>query len=44
MAVPDRKGPAAPVDYVVMLRYLLFFLFFFGLLYLVGLFGEVAEK
>jgi hypothetical protein len=45
MAAPAKKA-AEPrlADYVVMLRYLLFYLFFFGVLYLVALFGEVAEK
>ena len=43
MATPAKK--AAPrAAYSVMLRYLLFYLFFFGTLYLVALFGEVAEK
>jgi hypothetical protein len=45
MAAPAKKATESrPADYVVMLRYLLFYLFFFGLLYLVALFGEVAEK
>ena len=44
MATPAKKAEERPPDYVVMLRYLLFFLFFSGLLYLVALFGEVAEK
>ena len=44
MAAPAKKVESRPADYVVMLRYLLFYLFFFGVLYLVGLFGEVAEK
>jgi hypothetical protein len=44
MAAPAKKAESRPADYVVMLRYLLFYLFFFGVLYLVGLFGEVAEK
>ena len=45
MAAPAKKvAEAQPADYTVMLRYLLFYLFFFGLLYLVALFGEVAEK
>jgi hypothetical protein len=45
MAAPPKKpAEVRPPQYVVMLRYLLFYLFFFGLLYLVALFGEVAEK
>ena len=45
MAAPAKKAATPQVpDYVVMLRYLLFYLFFFGVLYLVALFGEVAEK
>ncbi len=44
MAAPAKKAERPVSDYVVMLRYLLFYLFFFGVLYLVGLFGEVAEK
>ncbi|WP_306598458.1 hypothetical protein [Geothrix sp. 21YS21S-2] len=44
MATPAKKAEPQAKDYVVMLRYLLFYLFFFGLLYLVALFGEVAEK
>ncbi|BDU74846.1 hypothetical protein [Mesoterricola silvestris] len=44
MATPAKKAENPTKDYVVMLRYLLFYLFFFGLLYLVALFGEVAEK
>jgi len=43
MAAPVRKLDK-PAAYSVMLRYLLFYLFFFGVLYLVALFGEVAEK
>lgn len=37
------QEPRVP-SHVVMLRYLLFYAFFFGCLYLVALFGEVAEK
>lgn len=44
MAAPAKPTERPVSDYVVMLRYLLFYLFFFGVLYLVGLFGEVAEK
>ena len=44
MAAPAKKAERPVSDYAVMLRYLLFYLFFFGVLYLVGLFGEVAEK
>ena len=45
MAAPGKKVAEPKVaGYTVMLRYLLFYLFFFGLLYLVALFGEVAEK
>ena len=43
MATPAKKVDQ-PASYTVMLRYLLFYLFFFGTLYLVALFGEVAEK
>jgi hypothetical protein len=43
MATPAKKA-AKPAAYSVMMRYLLFYLFFFGVLYLVALFGEVAEK
>jgi hypothetical protein len=39
-----QKLPDKVASHVVMLRYLLFYLFFFGCLYLVALFGEVAEK
>jgi hypothetical protein len=39
-----RSSEPKPAGYLVMLRYLLFYLFFFGVLYLVALFGEVAEK
>jgi hypothetical protein len=44
MATPTRNLTEKTAGYTVMLRYLLFYLFFFGLLYLVALFGEVAEK
>lgn len=44
MAAPAKSNEPKPAGYTVMLRYLLFYLFFFGLLYLVALFGEVAEK
>ena len=44
MATPAKKAAPRPAAYSVMLRYLLFYLFFFGTLYLVALFGEVAEK
>ena len=44
MATPAKKAEAKLPAYTVMLRYLLFYLFFFGTLYLVALFGEVAEK
>jgi len=44
MAAPAKKVEAKVAGYTVMLRYLLFYLFFFGILYLVALFGEVAEK
>ena len=43
MAAKPAAEPK-PAGYTVMLRYLLFYVFFFGLLYLVALFGEVAEK
>ena len=43
MAAKPSAEPK-PASYAVMLRYLLFYVFFFGLLYLVALFGEVAEK
>jgi len=39
-----KPVPAKVASHVVMLRYLLFYVFFFGCLYLVALFGEVAEK
>ncbi len=44
MAAAKKTAEAKPAGYTVMLRYLLFYLFFFGLLYLVALFGEVADK
>ena len=44
MAAPAKNAEPKPAGYQVMLRYLLFYLFFFGTLYLVALFGEVAEK
>jgi len=44
MASPKPGAEPKPAGYTVMLRYLLFYVFFFGLLYLVALFGEVAEK
>jgi len=44
MAAPAKKTETKVSSYMVMLRYLAFYLFFFGVLYLVGLFGEVAES
>ncbi len=44
MAAPAKTAEPKISSYMIMLRYLLFFLFFFGVLYLVGLFGEVAES
>ena len=44
MAAAKPGTEPKPAAYTVMLRYLLFYVFFFGLLYLVALFGEVAEK
>ena len=45
MAAPSTPKKAEPKisSYMVMLRYVMFYLFFFGVLYLVALFGEVAE-
>ncbi|HJW09987.1 MAG TPA: hypothetical protein VJ483_10155 [Holophagaceae bacterium] len=44
MAAPAKNAEPKISSYMIMLRYLLFFLFFFAVLYLVGLFGEVAES
>jgi len=43
MATPAKKVEKL-ASYTVMFRYVLFYLFFFGVLYLVAMFGEVAEK
>lgn len=42
MATPAKKPTVT--EYTIMLRYLGFYLFFFSMLYLVALFGEVAES
>ncbi len=42
MGAPAKKPTIS--SYQVMLRNLLFYVFFFGVLYLVALFGEVAES
>jgi hypothetical protein len=44
MAAPAKNATPKVSSYMVMLRYLAFYVFFFGVLYLVGLFGEVAES
>jgi len=44
MAAPAKKAEPKISSYSVMLRYLMFYLFFFAVLYLVALFGEVAES
>ena len=44
MAAPAKKIEPKVSSYMIMLRYVVFYLFFFGVLYLVGLFGEVAES
>ncbi len=44
MAAPKKAAEPKLNSYTVMLRYVLFYLFFFGVLYLVGMFGEVAES
>jgi hypothetical protein len=44
MAAPKKAAEPKVSSYIVMLRYVLFYLFFFGVLYLVGMFGEVAES
>ncbi len=44
MAAPAKKAEPKISSYMVMLRYVVFYLFFFAVLYLVGLFGEVAES
>lgn len=44
MAAPAKKNEPKVSSYMVMLRYVVFYAFFFAVLYLVGLFGEVAES
>ena len=44
MATAAKKTEPKISSYMVMLRYVLFYVFFFAVLYLVGLFGEVAES
>ena len=44
MAAPAKKTEPKVSSYMVMLRYVVFYVFFFAVLYLVGLFGEVAES
>ena len=44
MATLKKAAEPKLSSYTVMLRYVLFYLFFFGVLYLVGMFGEVAES
>jgi hypothetical protein len=43
MAAPVKNTTPKVSSYMVMLRYLAFFVFFFAVLYLIGLFGDVAE-
>ncbi|MFM8987614.1 MAG: hypothetical protein ACKOGO_02995 [Holophagaceae bacterium] len=42
MAAPAKKPTLS--SYQIMLRYLVFYVMFFAVLYLVALFGEVAES
>ncbi|GDX13108.1 hypothetical protein LBMAG01_09720 [Acidobacteriota bacterium] len=42
MGAPAKKPTTN--SYQIMLRYLLFYVLFFGILYIVALFGEVAES
>ena len=44
MATAAKKNEPKTSSYMVMLRYVVFYVFFFAVLYLVGLFGEVAES
>lgn len=44
MATVKKAQEPKVSSYVVMLRYVLFYLFFFFVLALVGMFGEVAES
>ena len=44
MATAAKKTEPKVSSYMVMLRYVVFYAFFFAVLYLVGLFGEVAES
>lgn len=44
MAAPAKNAAPKVSSYMVMLRYFVFYAFFFAVLYLVGLFGEVAES
>jgi hypothetical protein len=43
MAAPAKNAEPKVSSYLIMLRYFMFFLFFFGVLFLVGMFGVVAE-
>ena len=43
MAAPARNTEPKVSSYLIMLRYFMFFLFFFAVLFLVGMFGVVAE-
>ena len=43
MAAPAKNAEPKVSSYLIMLRYFMFFLFFFGVLFLVGMFGAVAE-
>jgi hypothetical protein len=40
---PPGQAPAGPTAAVVYWRYLIFWLLFFGLIYLISLYGVVAE-
>ena len=44
MAAPAKTPVPKISSYMVMLRYVVFYVFFFAVLYLVGMFGEVAES
>jgi len=44
MAAPSKTQTPKISSYMVMLRYVVFYAFFFAVLYLVGMFGEVAES
>ena len=43
MAAPAKNAEPKVSSYLIMLRYFMFFLFFFSVLFLVGMFGAVAE-